>query len=94
MPSPFPGMDPYLEDPNGWANVHHGIIAALQAALNAIIRPKYYARIAERVYLCPADELAPESFVVLTAQPAGGRPRRSRRAGRGLVRRPRFCRSR
>ncbi|MFN0055331.1 MAG: DUF4058 family protein [Planctomycetales bacterium] len=23
MPSPFPGMDPYLEDPGLWPDVHH-----------------------------------------------------------------------
>ena len=22
MPSPFPGMDPYLEDPDFWPDVH------------------------------------------------------------------------
>ena len=26
MPSPFPGMDPYLEDPAGWPNVHVNLI--------------------------------------------------------------------
>ncbi|MEM9908830.1 MAG: DUF4058 family protein [Cyanobacteria bacterium P01_D01_bin.44] len=28
MPSPFPGMDPYLEHPQTWPNVHHPQIAA------------------------------------------------------------------
>jgi len=28
MPSPFPGMDPYLEEPSGWPSVHHWLIAA------------------------------------------------------------------
>ena len=26
MPSPFPGMDPYLENPGLWPVVHHRLI--------------------------------------------------------------------
>ncbi len=50
MPSPFPGMDPYLEDPGLWPDVHHGLISEMQANLNAHVRPKYYVRVEERVY--------------------------------------------
>jgi hypothetical protein len=27
MPSPFPGMDPYLEAPELWPDVHHRLIS-------------------------------------------------------------------
>ena len=27
MPTPFPRMDPYLEQPALWPDVHHGLIA-------------------------------------------------------------------
>lgn len=37
MPSPFPGMDPYLEDPGLWPDVHHGLISEMQAALNRLL---------------------------------------------------------
>ena len=30
MPSPFPGMDPYLEDPHGWPDVHHEVISGIR----------------------------------------------------------------
>lgn len=51
MSGPFPGMDPYLEDPTLWPGVHAGLIAALEAALNAILPKGYAADIGERVYL-------------------------------------------
>jgi hypothetical protein len=31
MPSPFPGMDPYLEDPGGWCDFHGEFVYALRA---------------------------------------------------------------
>lgn len=57
MPSPFPGMDPYLEDPGLWPDVHHGLISEIQARLNQGLRPKYHVRIEERVYI--SDESDP-----------------------------------
>ncbi len=51
MPSPFPGMDPYLEKPSGWPDVHHELISATRAALKALIGPKYHVRIEERIYI-------------------------------------------
>jgi hypothetical protein len=51
MPSPFPGMDPYLEHPAIWPDVHNRLIVAIADALTPKIRPKYYASIEERVYL-------------------------------------------
>ena len=29
MPSPLPGMDPYLEHPRSWLNFHHRLITAI-----------------------------------------------------------------
>ena len=40
MPTPFPGMDPYLEHPDLWPDVHHGLIAALRDFLAPRLRPK------------------------------------------------------
>ncbi len=51
MPSPFPGMDPYLEDPDLWPDVHAGLITELQGELNRLLRPKYVARIEQRVFV-------------------------------------------
>ena len=51
MPSPFPGMDPYLEEPGLWPDVHHRLITGISNALAPLIRPKYYVRIEERLYV-------------------------------------------
>lgn len=56
MPSPFPGMDPYLEHPALWPGVHNGLIAALQLALAPQLRPRYYVALEERVYVTEADQ--------------------------------------
>ncbi len=63
MPSPFPGMDPYLENPVLWPGLHLGLIADLQSALNRLIRPKYLARVEERVYV--SDENDPGRSVLV-----------------------------
>lgn len=58
MPSPFPGMDPYLEHPALWPGVHHGLIAALQLVLAPQLRPRYYVAMEERVYITEPDQRA------------------------------------
>jgi hypothetical protein len=58
MPSPFPGMDPYLEDPVFWAGFHANLNPRIQAALNRMLPAGYYADIDEYVWL-QTDE--PES---------------------------------
>ena len=50
MPSPFPGMDPYLESPAIWPDVHHGLVSETRAALNQKLRPQYVVRIGVRSY--------------------------------------------
>lgn len=50
MPSPFPGMDPYLED-QVWPEFRNNLISEIQAVLVPHLRPRYIARIEERVYL-------------------------------------------
>src|ERR1041385_4849596 len=45
MPSPFPGMDPYLEDRQLWPDVHLSLIVAIRDALAPQVEPDYYVRI-------------------------------------------------
>lgn len=54
MPSPFPGMDPYLESRAFWHGMHTCLIAAIQAALQPALRPKYNARIEARLAILPS----------------------------------------
>src|SRR4051794_31039689 len=45
MPSPFPGMDPYLEDPRIFAGLHGRLITYLAEALEAVLPRRYVANI-------------------------------------------------
>ena len=63
MPSPFPGMDPYLEDPDLWPDVHAGLIGEVQAELNRQIAPHYVARVEQRVFI--SDENDPGRDVIV-----------------------------
>ena len=80
MPSPFPGMDPYLEHPALWPDVHHELISAIREQLNQVIRPRYVARVETRVYMTddddPAHEFAriPDVKVDFTPSPSGPTP--------------------
>jgi hypothetical protein len=50
MPSPFSGVDPYLENPEFWSEVHNRLIVAIADSLSPHLRPKYRVAIEKRVY--------------------------------------------
>ncbi len=47
MPSPFPGMDPYLEGPF-WSVVHANLTEEIARQLVPLLRPRYMALVQER----------------------------------------------
>lgn len=51
MPSPFPGMDPYLEDEAHWAGFQHHLVAGLYQILLPGLVDRYRARIQQRTYV-------------------------------------------
>ena len=57
MPTPFPGMDPYLERPDLWPNVHSSIIVAVRDDLAPRLRPKYYVAVEERLVHTAGDDV-------------------------------------
>src|SRR5581483_2685151 len=57
MPSPFPGMDPYLESPAHWPDFHHRYIDDLCDAIAGQLPDAYVARIGEEVVVVDADAL-------------------------------------
>lgn len=61
MPSPFPGMDPYLEG-STWMNFHGQFCAEIARQLGPKLRPRYLARLTERF------------FTEIALEPGGARP--------------------
>lgn len=51
MSSPFPGMNPYLENPTFWSEVHNRLIVNLADSLASLIPPQYRVAIEQRTYL-------------------------------------------
>ena len=51
MPSPFPGMNPYLERASAWDSFHPNFISGAQAHLNAQVLPRYTVQIETRLYI-------------------------------------------
>lgn len=57
MPSPFPGMDPYLESPTHWSDFHSRFVNVLSEAINDHLPRNYVARIEEEVVVVEPDVL-------------------------------------
>lgn len=68
MPSPFPGMDPYLENPELWPDVHQKLISEMQTELNRSLRPRYVVRVELRVYVSGEDDPARDTWRVPDAR--------------------------
>lgn len=69
MPTPFPGMDPYLEQRGVWNQVHSDLIVDIRRFLTPRLRPKYHVGIEQRTYLAllpPGEDLVgiPDALVV------------------------------
>ncbi len=56
MPSPFPGMDPYLEDPAIWPDFHHRWATILSEELNNKLPAPFYAHTEMRPELGIVEE--------------------------------------
>ncbi len=51
MPSPFPGMDPYLEEEGLWSQFQHHLVLCLYQTLLPGLGDRYRARIGQRFYI-------------------------------------------
>ncbi|MFO0950186.1 MAG: DUF4058 family protein [Isosphaeraceae bacterium] len=78
MPSPFPGMDPYLEQPGVWHDFHERFLPAAAAQISAQVLPRYFVLIDEHVYLHETEwgETRPlgRPDLTLAGNPGGVRP--------------------
>jgi Protein of unknown function (DUF4058) len=55
MPSPFPGMDPFLESQGRWRDLHASLITYSRDALNEVLSENYVAQIDEQIRLVSPD---------------------------------------
>src|SRR4051794_14564420 len=63
MPGPFPGMDPYLEDPSVWEEFHHVLITEAMYQLSDRLPDGYIAKIQERVKLVSTTDEAAKHYL-------------------------------
>jgi Protein of unknown function (DUF4058) len=81
MPSPFPGMDPYLESPDWFPDLHGSLIIFMKGMLQRSLPESYYAQSSQRVWLeYTRRHIEPDVDVVRSA-----RVPRSRARGSGLA---------
>lgn len=59
LSSPFPGMDPFLEEPSLWSSVHTRLMNSISDPLAELVAPDFYVDIQQHVtILKPDDEVA------------------------------------
>ena len=71
MPSPFPGMDPYLEHPVLWEGLHARLVVAIANHLQPRLDPRYVASVEERVYIEGPQRRIPDVWIQRTRDVAG-----------------------
>jgi len=74
MTYPFPGMNPWLENPLLWRDFHHRLITSLADSLAALLRPRYYVAVETHTYVTLPMDLPqgryPDVMVVERGGPA------------------------
>jgi Protein of unknown function (DUF4058) len=56
MSSPFPGMNPYLEHPDLWSEVHNRLIVAIADEITSHLSQKYRVAIEKRTYKFDSED--------------------------------------
>lgn len=58
MPSPFPGMNPFLEQDDVWQDFHLSLMPLVREMLSEQVRPNYVVKVEEYLFIheLPADE--------------------------------------
>jgi hypothetical protein len=75
MPSPFPGMDPYIERPEIWPDFQMRLVVFISRALLLLLRPRYLTLIQHRRFMdeSPWHEERRQSYVQVIQPAAGNR---------------------
>jgi Protein of unknown function (DUF4058) len=74
--SPFPGMDPYLEAPTIWPDVHTSLMSIFREQLTPLLAPKYLAELETQVVIDRVDDdilqvVRPDVSLTTPQGPAG-----------------------
>jgi hypothetical protein len=72
--SPYPGMDPFLEDSAEWPGLHARLIVALSDQLAEAVAPDFVVAIEQRVYILAPDDrqqIVPDVYLVREAEVQG-----------------------
>ena len=72
MPSPFPGMDPYLEG-SEWGSFHSQLIVSVSRQLAPQLRPRYVALVEKRFVFDSGHELDSGQELSISTQNGSGR---------------------
>jgi hypothetical protein len=72
MPSPFPGIDPYLESQGYWPDFHASFVPYCRDALNDVLPESYEARLGEQLRLVELREPPVRTVLPDVAVLAGG----------------------
>ncbi len=87
MASPFPGMDPYLEQAIFWSEFHSRLIVAIADALAPSLLPQYYVAVETRTYMDGTNEDLlvgiPDAVVLSTPEPSA--PDKPETSGAGVA---------
>ncbi len=71
MPSPFPGMNPYIEQPAVWQDFHARFMTLAAERIGDQVEPRYYVKIEEHIFIheLSADERRPFGRPDLSVHP-------------------------
>jgi len=69
MTNPFPGMNPWLEHPPFWGDVHSSLISALARHTSPLVSPRYYVTVGTQVYTATPSSQAPITSTNAPAPP-------------------------
>ncbi len=71
MSTPFPGMDPFLEQRGLWEEVHTRLIVAIADFLTPLVAPRYQVAVEQRAYfLGQTDDFTGKPDVLIMREPA------------------------
>ncbi|MFV9506854.1 MAG: DUF4058 family protein [Oscillochloridaceae bacterium umkhey_bin13] len=78
MELPFPGMDPYLEAPSLWPDLHHDLITTIRDQIQSQLTPGYRAVITpyvvfESIEIAPVRRAVPDVAIVEREYPGMAR---------------------